>query len=130
MVKFYRETYGGSALSEAELGEAVKRAAEVLGQYERSFRVSGDEGARKMALCAMAEAIVYFQKAQNGEGGLRYAKVGTVSVSGKGIYSAVDISPKAQERELYRTACRYLDIYRGTKPSPGTRGCPRRGRVW
>ena len=113
MVKFYRETYGGSALSEAELGEAVKRAAEVLGEYERSFRVSGDEVARKMALCAMAEAIVYFQKAQNGEGGLRYAKVGTVSVSGKGIYSAVDISPKAQERELYRTACRYLDIYRG-----------------
>ena len=113
MVKFYRETYGGSALSEAELPEAVKRAAEQLAQYERFFRVTGDETARKMAICAMAEAIVYFQKAQNGEGGLRYAKVGTVSVSGKGIYSAVDISPKAQERELYRAACRYLDIYRG-----------------
>ena len=107
------ETYGGSALSEAEFAEAVKRAPEQLALYERSFRVTGDEVARKMAICAMADAIVYFQKAQNGEGGLRYAKVGTVSVSGKGIYSAVDISPQAQEKELYRTACRYLDIYRG-----------------
>lgn len=113
MYGFYVETYGGSALSEAEFAEAVKRATEQLALYERSFRVTGDEVARKMAICAMADAIVYFQKAQNGEGGLRYAKVGTVSVSGKGIYSAVDISPQAQEKELYRTACRYLDIYRG-----------------
>ena len=114
MVKFYYETYGGSALSEAELPEAVKRATEQLAMYDRAYRVTGDETARKMAICAMAEAIVYFQNAQNGEGGLRYAKVGTVSVSGKGIYSAVDISPLAQQRELYRCACRYLDIYRGT----------------
>ena len=118
MVNFYRDTYGGSALSDAELPEAVKRAEEVLAAYARKYRVSGDEIARKMAVCAMAEAIVYFQKAQNGEGGLRYAKVGTVSVSGKGIYSAIDISPQAQEQALYRTACRYLDIYRGAKPSP------------
>ena len=114
MYGFYVETYGGSALTEAELREAAKRAAEQLSLYERSYRVTGDEVARKMAICAMAEAIVYFQKAQNGEGGLRYAKVGTMSVSGKGIYTAVDISPQAQERALYRTACRYLTIYRGT----------------
>ena len=113
MEQFYREVYGGSGLTGPELQEAVKRADEVLGEYERAFRVRGDEAMRKLALCAMAEAIVYFQKAQNGEGGLRYAKVGSVSVSGKGIYSAVDISPKAQERELYHIACRYLDIYRG-----------------
>ena len=118
MYQFYVTTYGGTALSEAELREAAQRADEVLQGYERKYRVRGDEVVRKLALCAMAEAIVYFQKAQNGEGGLRYAKVGTMSVSGKGIYSAIDISPKAQEQELYRTACRYLDIYRGTKPSP------------
>ncbi len=114
MYTFYVETYGGCALSEAQLREAGKRAAEQLAFYERSYRVTGDENARKMAICAMAEAIVYFQNAQNGEGGLRYAKVGTMSVSGKGIYSAVDISPQAQARELYRIASRYLDIYRGT----------------
>ena len=118
MYGFYLETYGGSALTEAEFAEVSKRAEEQLRFYERSYRVTGDDVAKKMAVCAMAEAIAYFQAAQNGEGGLRYAKVGTVSVSGKGIYSAVDISPKAQERELYRTACRYLDIYRGANQGP------------
>lgn len=113
MVEFYRDTYRGTALTEAELPEALARAREQLDFYERSYRVRGDERARKLAVCAMADAIVYFQNAQSGEGGLRYAKVGTMSVSGKGIYSAVDISPKAQERELYRIASRYLDIYRG-----------------
>ena len=118
MYRFYVETYGGSALNEAELREVSKRAQEQLAFYDRCYRVTGDETARKMAICAMADAIAYFQAAQNGEGGLRYAKVGTVSVSGKGIYSAIDISPGAQERELYRIASRYLVIYRGAKPSP------------
>ena len=115
MYGFYKETYLGTALTEQEFPEALARAREQLAYYDRCYRVSGDETARKMALCALADAIVFFQAAQNGEGGLRYAKVGNVSVSGKGIYSAVDISPKAQERELYRTASRYLDIYRGTR---------------
>lgn len=113
MYGFYRDTYHGTALREEEFSEALSRATEQLAAYERAYRVTGDETARKLALCALADAIVYFQNAQSGEGGLRYAKVGTMSVSGKGIYSAVDISPKAQQRELYRIACRYLDIYRG-----------------
>lgn len=113
MYGFYRDSYRGTALGAEEFPEALTRAQEQLAAYERSYRVTGDENARKLALCALADAIVYFQNAQSGEGGLRYAKVGTMSVSGKGIYSAVDISPKAQERELYRITCRYLDIYRG-----------------
>lgn len=113
MYGFYRDTYRGTALTAEEFPEALSRATEQLESYERAYRVTGEENARKLALCALADAIVYFQNAQSGEGGLRYAKVGTMSVSGKGIYSAVDISPKAQERELYRIACRYLDIYRG-----------------
>ena len=113
MYEFYRDTYLGTGLGEEDFPEVLARAQEQLSYYDRCYRVTGDETARKMAVCAMADAIGYFQAAQNGEGGLRYAKVGTVSVSGKGIYSAVDISPKAQERELYRAACRYLDIYRG-----------------
>jgi hypothetical protein len=63
----------------------------------------------------MAETQGWFDAAQNGSGGLRYASVGTVSVSGKGVYGSVDISPAAQERELYRCACRYLDIQRGVE---------------
>ena len=120
MFEFYRNTYLGTALEEGEFAEALLRAQAQLEHYDRCYRVSGDENKRKLALCAMADAIAYFQAAQNGEGGLRYAKVGTVSVSGKGIYSAIDISPQAQERELYRIASRYLDIYRGHEP----------GRCW
>ena len=113
MYGFYRDSYRGTALTEEEFPEVLARAREQLEYYERCYRVEGDDNARKLAVCALADAIAYFQAAQSGEGGLRYAKVGTMSVSGKGIYSAVDISPKAQARELYRIASRYLDIYRG-----------------
>ncbi len=113
MYSFYREVYRGDGLTEQELALFLQRAADKLGQYRRQYRVSGDETAEKMALCAMAEAIAYFDSAVSGQGGLRYASVGTVSVSGKGIYSQVDISPKAREQELYRCACRYLRICRG-----------------
>ena len=110
--RFYREVYLGTALEEAEFPEAAARACDVLRGYERAYRVTGSEEDRAMAVCAMAEIMAYFDAAQNGQGGLRYAKVGSVSVSGKGIYSQVDISPKAQRRELYRAAGRYLDICR------------------
>ena len=113
---FYREVFRGS-MEEAAFLEAAARAEDVLRGYERAYRVTGSAEDRARAVCAMAEVIAYFDAAQNGEGGLRYAKVGSVSVSGKGIYSQVDISASAQERELYRTAGRYLDIYRGTGPT-------------
>ena len=113
--RFYREVYGGTALEEEAFREAVARAADVLLDYARAYQLTGTDHAEAMALCAMAEVIAYFDAAQNGQGGLRYAKVGSVSVSGKGIYSQVDISPQAQEKELYRTACRYLAIYRGVR---------------
>lgn len=109
---FYRDRYRGTALSREEFRECAARAADVMAQFQRSYRVTGSEEDRAMAVCAMAEVISYFDAAQNGQGGLRYAKVGSVSVSGKGIYSQVDISPKAQERELYRAAGRYLTICR------------------
>ena len=109
---FYRDRYHGTALTREEFREAAARAADVLAEFERVYRVAGCQESRAMALCAMAEVIAYFDAAQNGQGGLRYAKVGSVSVSGKGIYSQVDISPKSQERELYRTANRYLSICR------------------
>ena len=114
MEDFYREVYGGSALEGAELTEALRRAGDVLARLEHSYAVSEFvENGRKLAMCAMADSIAYFDAAQNGRGGLRYASVGTVSVSGKGIYSAVDISPAAQERELLRCAGTYLALYRG-----------------
>lgn len=114
MYDFYLNTYCGTAIQPEDFPELLARAEDKLASYERLYHVKGDENMRNMALCAMAEAIGYFDAAQNGQGGLRYASVGTVSVSGRGIYSQVDISPKAQEKELYRAASLYLTIYRGT----------------
>lgn len=114
MERFYQDIYGGRALSGAELSEALRRADDWLKSLEHTCSVTEFvENGRKLALCAMADSLAYFAAAQNGRGGLRYASVGTVSVSGKGIYSAVDISPEAQERELLRCARTYLDVYRG-----------------
>ena len=113
MYDFYRNEYRGTAIEQGEFPELLQRARDQLAMYRRSYRVEGQETEEKMALCALAEVIGYFDAAQNGEGGLRYASVGTVSISGKGIYSQVDISPQAQARELFRTAERYLKFYRG-----------------
>lgn len=68
-----------------------------------------------MAICAMAEALYGFELIANGEGGpVQSASIGSVSVSyGSGGAQAVDMSPAGQTRELYRTACLYLEIYRG-----------------
>ena len=113
MYDFYTSEYHGQAIPEAEWPPLEARAREKLLQYCRDYRVEGDDHAKNMAICALAETMDYFDAALNGQGGLRYASVGTVSVSGKGIYSQVDISPATRERELYRTAGIYLTIYRG-----------------
>ncbi len=110
---FYVSQYHGTAVAEQDWPELSRRAGEYLDQLKRDYRVRGGETAENYALCAVAEAMDYFSKAQNGLGGMQYASVGTVAVSGKGIYSQVDITPGAQERELYRCAKRYLEIYRG-----------------
>ena len=113
MYDFYVKEYHGQAIPEAEWPPLEARAREKLSQYCRDYRVEGDDHAKNMAICALAETMDYFDAALNGQGGLRYASVGTVSVSGKGIYSQVDISPATRERELYRAAGMYLTIYRG-----------------
>lgn len=66
-----------------------------------------------MAVCAMADALAYFFAAQNGMGAVASASIGSVSVSYGNAVNSVDLSPKAQGRELYRCARQYLDIYRG-----------------
>ena len=114
MEQFYIDIYGGRALEGAELTEALRRANDWLVRLERLYALTEFvENGRKLALCAMADSMAYFAAAQNGRGGLRYASVGTVSVSGKGIYSPVDISPEAQEKELLRCVRTYFDVYRG-----------------
>ena len=109
---FYKETYLGSSITEAEWPQFRRMAADKLNHYQRVYTVTAPAAdAEALAVCAMADAYAYFVAAQNGAGAVASASIGSVSVSYGG--GSVDVSPKAQERELYRCACTYLEIYRG-----------------
>ena len=111
---FYKNTYLGSSITEQEWPMLAVRAQDKLNQYKRLYTVTlPEETSEAMAVCAMADAMNYFVAAQNGTGVPVSASIGSVSVSYGNAESAVDVSPKAQERELYRCACQYLQISRG-----------------
>lgn len=108
---FYVAAYLGGSIPEADFPRLSKRAGEQLARYKRLYRVTSPDGdSEDMAVCAMADALYYFETAQNG-GIVTSASIGSVSSGQKA--PEVDISPKAQARELYRCACLYLDVYRG-----------------
>ncbi len=111
---FYTGSYHGSSIPVEDWAAYEARAAAQLARYKRIYTVTAPErNAESMAVCAMAEALYGFDLIANGEGGaVQSASIGSVSVS-YGGHSAIDISPKAQEKELYRCAGLYLDIYRG-----------------
>ena len=111
---FYKTVYGGNSLTAEEWNEFAKRAADQLARYKRIYTVTApDSNAEAKAVCAMADALAYFAAAQNGAyGAVTGASIGSVSVS-YGSAGAVDLSPKGQERELYRCAKMYLEICRG-----------------
>lgn len=111
---FYTAVYFGGSIPFDEWTSYAIRAEAQLARYKRVYKVTApDEEAEQKAVCAMAEALYSFDLIANGEGGaVQSASVGSVSTS-YGSQQAVDISPAAQSRELYRCACLYLDIYRG-----------------
>lgn len=107
---FYQNVYLGGSISVEDFPRLAKRAGEQLSRYKRLYKVTApDEDSENLAICAMADAINYFEQAQNG-GIVASSSVGSVSSSSS---ASVDISPKAQASELYRCAKQYLDIYRG-----------------
>lgn len=104
---FYTGTYLGGSIPEADFPRLAKRAEEQLVRYKRLYTVAAPEtDSENMAVCAMADAMYYFETAQNVP---QSASIGSVSSS----RGTVDISPKAQAAEMYRCAALYLDIYRG-----------------
>ena len=117
MIEFstYRGVYRGSSIPESDWPLFSAIAEDQLARYKRVYTVTApSENAEAMAICAMADALAYFAAAQNGAGGaVASASIGSVSVSYAGAASAVDLSPKAQAKELYRCASQYLEIYRG-----------------
>lgn len=107
---FYTDTYLGGSIPEADFPRLAKRAGEQLSRYKRLYTVTAPkEDSEDMEVCCMADAMYYFETAQNTS---QSASIGSVS-SSQG--TSVDISPKAQAAELYRCAGLYLDIYRGCR---------------
>lgn len=104
---FYTGIYLGGSIPAADFPRLAKRAGEQLSRYKRIYTVTiQDENSEDMAICAMADALYYFETIQNVP---QSTSIGSVS-SSKGT---VDASPKEQAAELYRCAGLYLDIYRG-----------------
>lgn len=113
---FYTGSYRGGSISPEEWPSYEARAAAQLARYKRIYRVDTSRPrSADMAVCAMAEALYSFDLLANGEvGPIQSASIGSVSISyGGGGAQAADLSPRGQERELYRRASLYLDICRG-----------------
>lgn len=113
---FYRDVYHGGSIQESEWTVYASRAVDQLNRYKRIYTVAAPEyTSEDLAVCAMAEALYGFDLLLSGEGGpVQSASIGSVSVSyGGAAAQSIDLSPRGQEKELYRCACRYLDIYRG-----------------
>lgn len=112
--QFYISVYLGRSISEEEFPRFAKRAGEQLSRYKRIYTVTApDENSENMAICAMADAMLYFETAANG-GIVTSSSIGSVS-SSQSAEAVPDTSAKAQAKELYRCACLYLDIYRGCR---------------
>lgn len=111
---FYEGVYLGSAISEREFKGMAERAKATLARFKRIYQVTApNEDSEKMALCAMAETIDFFEKAQNGTATVQSISIGSVSTSYGNTAAGLDLSPRALEKELYRRASDYLHIYRG-----------------
>lgn len=104
--KFYTDAYHGNSIPPTDFARLAARAEAQLARYKRIYVVAGDEAAEDNAICAMADALYYFETAANEA---QSTSVGSVSSS----RGQVDMSEKAQSRELYRCASLYLSIYRG-----------------
>lgn len=110
---FYSDVFLGDLIPESEFSGIGQRACYELERFKRMYTVtSANDDAEKMAICAMADALYMIQMAQNGTGTVSSASIGSVSVS-YGNTQQMDLSPKGQDRALYRAASIHLDIYRG-----------------
>ena len=104
---FYKDVFLGEMIPEKHFASLAQRAREVLLQFERAYRFNGPgEDSYRMAICAMAETLYAYSKRS---AGMAAASVGEVSVR----YESGDNAQKNLQRELYRKASIYLDIYRG-----------------
>jgi hypothetical protein len=107
--EFYVNHYLGSVIPEKAFPASASQAEAALERFCRIYRVSDSgEESRRMAVCAMAEAVYTASRRRSG---VTAASTGSISVR----YENGESPDKALWRELYQRACIYLDIYRGVK---------------
>lgn len=104
---YYTDTYLGSAIPEKAFPGMALQAEAALQRLQRIYQVTiPGEDSRKMAICAMAEAVYAASKRRSG---VTSASVGEVSVH----YGNNASAEKALHRQLYDKASIYLEISRG-----------------
>ncbi len=116
---FYRDQWGGG-MPEEEFAFFGPAAQAWLDRYKRMYQVTeaAEEGEAK-AVCAMADALRYFEKAENGQA-VQSVQLGSLQVE-RAEGTMPEVSARAKSRELFRCASLYLDIYRG--PERGETAC-------
>lgn len=112
---FYKNTYLGNAIEEADFPTLAERASEYVDYITRGKAT--DTEPVKRAMCALAEAYQTIEKARANAiaagGEIQSQTVGSYSVS----YRSATESFEGYEATLHRTAQRYLAntglLYRG-----------------
>lgn len=115
---FYEDSYGGTAIAEADWEGYAAKASAYLAKLEAICKVTPyEEKGREMALCAVAEQyqnIDVAAGASSGQGTVKGASIGSVSVSFDATAGgAIDLSPKGQRKMLLDAAREYLHVYAG-----------------
>lgn len=109
--QYYTNEYLGNSVPSDDFPQLEKRAEEKLSYYERIYTVTyPDDNARKMAICALADNIYYYDCAENG---LVFTSSSIGSVSSSMAGGSVDTSKGAQSRTMLNSLRVYADVYRG-----------------
>lgn len=107
---FYQGVYLGESIPFESWALFAQRAGEDLERLSCALTLTPQaENAQDMAVCAMADALYYFDQAAN----QRQTSAVTIgAVSAQTTAPAVDITPKAQQAELLRCVRRYFTVER------------------
>lgn len=115
---FYFSSYQGESIPEDMFLSLEARARQQLARYKRIYRVTVPPNcpdAEKLAICALADALHYYDRALAGLESSASVSVGSVS-SSRSQTAQPDLSPKAQAAELLRCVKLYLDVERWCGP--------------
>ena len=116
--RYYRDSYGGTAVPEAEWAHRSARAAAWLARTEALSTVTpwGDpDECRAMALCALADKAAELDAAAE-DAEVSSVSVGSVSTSYDATRGgSIDLSPAGRERAMLSAVSPWLHVYLGVR---------------